>query len=79
MRDKAIRDEKSRLQGARDEGREEGKNILAKSTIKLLRIKFKDVPDNIIESILNLSLEKIEEINGDVFDIESLEELKKYL
>ncbi|MEW8996208.1 hypothetical protein [Clostridium sp.] len=29
-----------------------------------------------MESILNLSLEKIEEINGDVFDIESLEELK---
>ncbi|MBE6058581.1 MAG: DUF4351 domain-containing protein, partial [Clostridium sulfidigenes] len=41
--------------------------------------KFKDIPDNIIESILNLSLEKIEEINEDLFDIESLEELKKYL
>lgn len=83
VRDKAIRDEKSRLQGARDEGREEGikegKNILAKSTIKLLRKKFKDIPDNIIESILKLSLEKIEKINGDVFDIESIEELKKYL
>ncbi|WP_414632758.1 DUF4351 domain-containing protein [Clostridium sp. UBA3887] len=46
---------------------------------KLLRKKFKDIPENIIESILSLSLEKIEEINGDVFDIESLEELKKYL
>ncbi len=79
MRDKAIRDEKSGLQGARDEGREEGKSALAKSTIKLLRIKFKDVPDNIIESILKLSLEKIEKINGDVFDIETIEELKKYL
>ncbi len=104
MRDKAIRDEKSRLQGARDEGREEGreegkkegkvegkiegkiegikqgaKDALAKSTIKLLRKKFKDIPDNIIESILNLSLEKIEEINGDLFDIESIEELKKYI
>ena len=84
MRDKAIRDEKSRLQGARDEGREEGikqgaKDALVKSTIKLLRKKFKDIPDNIIESILNLSLEKIEEINEDLFDIESLEELKKYL
>ncbi len=84
MRDKAIRDEKSRLQGARDEGREEGikqgaKDALVKSTIKLLRKKFKDIPDNIIESILKLSLEKIEEINEDLFDIESLEELKKYL
>ncbi|WP_346940441.1 hypothetical protein [uncultured Clostridium sp.] len=36
-------------------------------------------PDNILESILNLPLEKIEKINGDIFDIESLEELKKYL
>jgi len=87
MRDKAIRDEKSRLQGARDEGREEGraegrqeaKSALAKSTIKLLRKKFKDIPENIIESILKLSLEKLEKINGDIFDIESLEELKKYL
>ncbi|WP_346873595.1 Rpn family recombination-promoting nuclease/putative transposase [Clostridium sp. UBA5988] len=95
MRDKAIRDEKSRLQGARDEGREEGraegrqegraegreeaKSALAKSTIKLLRKKFKDIPENIIESILNLSLEKIEKINGDLFDIESIEELKKYI
>ncbi len=96
MRDKAIRDEKSRLQGARDEGREEGKkegkiegkiegikqgakDALSKSTIKLLRKKFKDIPDNIIESILKLSLEKIEKINGDLFDIESIEELKKYL
>ena len=80
MRDKAIRDEKSRLQGARDEGIKQGaKDALAKSTIKLLRKKFKDIPDNIIESILNLSLEKIEEINEDLFDIESLEELKKYL
>ncbi len=88
MRDKTIRDEKNRLQGARDEGREEGKiegikqgakDALAKSTIKLLRKKFKDIPDNIIESILELSLEKIEKINGDLFDIESIEELKKYL
>ncbi len=83
MRDKAIRDEKSRLQGARDEGREEGreeaKSALAKSTIKLLRKKFKDIPENIIESILKLSLEKIEKINGDLFDIESIEELKKYI
>jgi len=80
MRDKAIRDEKSRLQGARDEGIKQGaKDALAKSTIKLLRKKFKDIPDNIIESILNLSLEKIEEINEDLFDIESIEELKKYI
>lgn len=80
MRDKAIRDEKSRLQGARDEGIKQGaKDALAKSTIKLLRKKFKDIPENIIESILKLSLEKIEEINEDLFDIESLEELKKYL
>ena len=30
-------------------------------------------------SILSLSLEKIEKINGGVFDIESLEELNKYI
>jgi len=80
MRDKTIRDEKSRLQGARDEGIKQGaRDALAKSTIKLLRKKFKDIPENIIESILKLSLEKIEKINGDLFDIESIEELKKYL
>jgi len=80
MRDKAIRDEKSRLQGARDEGIKQGaKDALAKSTIKLLRKKFKDIPENIIESILKLSLEKIEKINGDLFDIESIEELRKYI
>lgn len=84
MRDKAIRDEKSRLQGARDEGKIEGikqgaRDALAKSTIKLLRKKFKDIPENIIESILKLSLEKIEKINEDLFDIESIEELKKYI
>ncbi len=80
MRDKTIRDEKSRLQGARDEGIKQGaRDALAKSTIKLLRKKFKDIPENIIESILKLSLEKIEKINGDLFDIESIEELKKYI
>jgi len=80
MRDKAIRDEKSRLQGARDEGIKQGaRDALAKSTIKLLRKKFKDIPENIIESILKLSLEKIEKINEDLFDIESIEELKKYI
>ena len=83
MRDKAIRDEKSRLQGARDEGRKEGikqgaKDALAKSTIKLLTKKLGHIPENIEESILKLSLEKIEKINGDVFDIESVEDLKKY-
>jgi len=52
---------------------------LAKSTIKLLTKKLGHIPENIEESILKLSLEKIEKINGDVFDIESVEDLKKYL
>ena len=52
---------------------------MAKSTIKLLTKKLGHIPENIEESILKLSLEKIEKINGDVFDIESVEDLKKYL
>ena len=51
---------------------------MAKSTIKLLTKKLGHIPENIEESILKLSLEKIEKINGDVFDIESVEDLKKY-
>ncbi|WP_346917396.1 DUF4351 domain-containing protein [Clostridium sp.] len=52
---------------------------MAKSTIKLLTRKLGHIPENIEESILKLSLEKIESINDDIFDIESLEGLKKYL
>ncbi|WP_346929919.1 DUF4351 domain-containing protein [Clostridium sp.] len=62
-----------------EEGRKEGKSALAKSTIKLLTKKLGHIPENIIKSILSLSLEKIEKINGDVFDIKSFEDLKKYL
>ncbi len=61
MSDKAIRDEKSRLQGARDEGRQEGrvegirlgaKDALAKSTIKLLRKKFKEITRSLRRRLL---------------------------
>lgn len=46
--------------------------------IKQLSRKFKSLPEEYIEKIKDLSENVIENIATDIFDIESLEELKKY-
>ncbi|WP_346940437.1 DUF4351 domain-containing protein [uncultured Clostridium sp.] len=60
----------------KEEGLEEGK---AELLIKQLMKKFKILPDEYKEKIRNLSGDVIEHIGTEIFDMESLEDLKKYL
>jgi predicted transposase/invertase (TIGR01784 family) len=59
-----------------EKGKTEGKaEILIKQLIK----KFKSVPNEYIEKIKKLSEEKIEVMATDIFDMESIEDVEKYL
>lgn len=65
------------------EGMEEGieKGIgkgKADLLLKLLIKKFKVIPDDYKNKILNLSQETIEVIGTEIFDMNSLDDLKKY-
>ena len=80
LRDKAIRDEKSRLSGAKEEGIEEGK-ITGKVEllINLLTRKFKVIPEKYIEKLNRSPKETIEAIALDIFEIDNIEDLDKYI
>ncbi|MEG0306476.1 MAG: Rpn family recombination-promoting nuclease/putative transposase [Clostridium sp.] len=83
MRDKAVRDEKSRLQGARDEGIAEGIEKGAykgksELLIKILIKKFNGLSEEYIEKIKTLSSDTIDVMGMEIFDVESIEDLKKY-
>lgn len=59
----------------REEGREEGKvDLLIKQLIK----KFKIVPEEYKIKLMNLPKETIEIIGTEIFDMESIDELKRY-
>ena len=58
-----------------EEGKAEGK---AEVLIKLLLKKFKKLPDGYIEKIMSLKSEVIETIATDIFEIDSVEDLKQY-
>lgn len=66
--------EKGREEGI-EKGMEKGKaDLLIKQLIK----KFKIVPDEYKKKLMTLSQDTIEVIGTEIFDIESIEELKKY-
>lgn len=79
LREKAVKDEISRLQGAKQEGVEETTNVFTSSVIKLLIRKLGNIPTEIEEAICGLDLNKVKQLNESVLDIESVEDLKKYL
>jgi predicted transposase/invertase (TIGR01784 family) len=87
LRMKRILDEKSMLEGAKEEGikegeekeREEGRQRNIKTASKLLAKKFKTVPPEINEKLEKASIEQLEAIIEDVFDLEKLEDVLKYL
>lgn len=56
-------------------GKEEGK---AELLIKMLIKKFKKLPDEYQKNIKELSPESLEIIATDIFELESVEELKRY-
>lgn len=58
-----------------EEGREEGKSELL---IKQLIKKFKIVPEEYKKKLITLSQDTIEVIGTEIFDMESIEDLKKY-
>ena len=57
------------------QGKAEGK---AEVLIKQLLKKFKKLPDGYIEKIMSLKPEIIETIATDIFEIDSVEDLKQY-
>ena len=71
--------EKSKAEGRAEgkiEGREEGK---AELLLKQLKRKLKDISEDYEEKIMNLSEDKIDEIGLDIFDLECIDDLEKYL
>jgi len=75
LRDKAIRDLKSRLSGAKEGEKIEGKGEML--IMKLTR-KFKFIPEEYKEKLIKISEETIEAIALDIFEIENIEDLNKY-
>ena len=63
------------MEKGRKEGREEGKTELL---IKQLRKKFNELPENYENRIKKLSKDKIETIATDIFDMDRIEDLKRY-
>ena len=57
------------------EGKEKGKSEFL---INLLIKKFKELPDDYKSKLMTLSEKTIDEIGAQIFEIESIEELKKY-
>ena len=60
---------------AEKEGKGHGKSELL---INLLITKFKKLPDDYKEKLMTLSEKTIDEIGIQIFEMESIEELKKY-
>lgn len=80
LREKAVKDEISRLQGAKAEGKAEGMaEGKAELLIKQLTKKFKILSYELRDKITNLPVETLELIAIEIFDIESLDDLKRYL
>ena len=72
---RAVGREEGREEG-REAGKEEGK---AELLIKLLMKKFKKLPTEYKDKIKKLPQETIEIIGLDIFDLESIEDLEKYI
>ncbi|BCZ45799.1 hypothetical protein psyc5s11_18660 [Clostridium gelidum] len=72
LRELAIMDEQNRLNGANKEGKSE-------LLIMQLTKKFKILPDEYKNKIMTLPEEKLETIGMEIFDMESIEDLKKYI
>lgn len=72
LRELAIMDEQNRLNGAKKEGKSD-------LLIKQLTKKFKILPDEYKNKIMTLPEEKLEIIGVEIFDINSVEDLKKYI
>ncbi|GAA0753282.1 DUF4351 domain-containing protein [Clostridium sartagoforme] len=64
------------IKKGREEGREEGK---AELLIKQLMKKFNKLPIKYKDKIKKLPEETLEVIGMDIFDLESIEDLEKYL
>ncbi|AWK51275.1 transposase [Clostridium beijerinckii] len=79
LRELAIMDEQNRLNGAKKEGIKEGiEQGKSELLIKQLSKKFKILPEEYKKKIKLLPLETIESIGVEIFDMESIEDLKKY-
>lgn len=74
-REMALHDEATRMEEAMTEGAEKGKSELL---IKQLTKKFKHLPEEYEDKIKGLSVEVLEEIAMDIFELEKVDDLKKY-
>ncbi|WP_459477163.1 Rpn family recombination-promoting nuclease/putative transposase [Clostridium saccharoperbutylacetonicum] len=83
MREKAIMDEQSRLNGARKEGIEKEKENSrlrdADRVLKLLTKKLGTLEDIFTEKIRNMDSDNLNLIIENILDIESFEDIEKYL
>lgn len=75
-REMALHDEVTRLEEAMEEGEFKGK---AEMLINQLTRKFKDIPEKYIEKLNRSPKEIIEAIALDIFEIEKIEDLDKYI
>lgn len=81
MREKAIMDEQSRLNGARKEGIKKENSRLrdVKRVLKLLTKKFGILNDVFKKKIRNMGSNNLNLLIKNILDIESLNEIEKYL
>ena len=81
MREKAIMDEQSRLNGARKEGMEKENSRLrdVERVLKLLTKKFGTLNDVFKKKIKNMGSDNLNLLIENILDIESLDEIEKYL
>lgn len=78
-REMALHDEATRMEEAMTEGYEKGE-VIGKSEllIKQLTKKFKHLPEEYENKIKGLSVDVLEELAMDIFELEKVDDLKKY-
>ncbi len=76
QQEKLIRDEKGKISVARREGREEGIGILVKRQISR---KFGEIPLELQAQIQQLSLERLDSLGDEIFDLATIADLENWL
>ena len=84
----ALQDEKGRIDYAREQGKEQGKQEGKKEgrlqattdlVTRLLKKRFKEIPEATSSQIENLAIEDLEELAENIFDFDSLEDMSSWL
>jgi predicted transposase/invertase (TIGR01784 family) len=80
QQEKLIRDKKGQMSLARKEGEETGIRIgIVKQILRQIRRKFGEIPPEVKTQIEQLSLEKLDILGDEIFDLATIADLENWL